>query len=245
MTIGFWQCKSKNIESISSNLYHTLLMKVTIITACFLTLFSYCLEAQEITAKTNHQDAALLFQFNGFGNLATGGLGAVETPRDASGASVVTINGVGGKYYTAENVAVRAALTFARESAAQPQSGGVAEFNETSSSIGVEGGVEVHLHNKRLSPYFGGLFGYSQGTFTRKQGNREVSAKRAGIGIAAILGAEFFLFEQVSLAAEYRAVYQRTSASNTLSNGTTVEAPTLTKVGFFSQGFLTLGLYLR
>jgi opacity protein-like surface antigen len=219
-------------------------MKRLILTVCLFFLFASRLPAQEITAKTKHQDAALLFQFNGFGNLATGGLGAVETPRDASGASTITINGVGGKYYTAENVAVRAALTFARETASQPQSGGVAEFSETLSSIGVEGGVEVHLHNKRLSPYFGGQFGYSWGAFTRKQGNSEASANRAGIGIAAILGAEFFLFEQVSLAAEYRAVYQRTSASNTLSNGTTIEAPTQTKVGFFSQGFLTLSLYL-
>lgn len=219
-------------------------MKLLLLAVCLFFLFVYRVEAQEITAKTKHQDAALLFQFNGFANLATGGLGAVETPRDASGASTITINGVGGKYYTAENVAVRAALTFVRESASQAQSGGVAEFDETQSSIGVEGGVEVHLHNKRLSPYFGGLFGYSRGTFTRKQGNNEALAKRSGIGIAAIFGAEFFLFEQVSLAAEYRAVYQRTSASNTLSNGTTIETPTQTKAGFFSQGFLTLGLYL-
>jgi len=219
-------------------------MKVILIACSIFLLSAYRVEAQELTAKTKHQDAALLFQFNGFGNLATGGLGAVETPRDASGASTITMNGVGAKYYTADNVAVRGAFTFARETLSQAQSGGVAEFDETLSSIGVEGGVEVHLHNKRLSPYFGGLFGYSLGTFTRKQGNNEASAKRSGIGIAAILGAEFFLFEQVSLAAEYRAVYQRTSASNTLSNGTTVEAPTQTKIGFFSQGFLTLGLYL-
>ncbi len=213
--------------------------------ACsILALSSLWARAQELTAKTKHQDAALLFQFNGFGNLATGGLGAVETPSDASGSSTITINGVGAKYYTADNVAVRCALTFARETVSQAQSGGTAEFDETQSSIGVEGGVEVHLHNKRLSPYFGGLFGYSHGTFTRKQGNNEASAKRSGIGIAAIIGAEFFLFEQVSLAAEYRAVYQRSSTSNTLSNGTTIEAPTRAKIGFFSQGFLTLGLYL-
>ncbi len=211
---------------------------------CLLLHVAFPVYAQEITAKTKHQDAALLFQFNGFGNLATGGLGAVETPRDASGASTITINGVGGKYYTAENVAVRAALTFARETASQVQSGSIAEFTETATSIGVEGGVEVHLHNKRLSPYFGGLVGYSSGLFVRKQGGSEASASRNGLGVAGILGAEFFLFEQISLAAEYRAVYQRTTASNTLSNGTRIDAPEQTKIGFFSQGFLTLGLYL-
>ncbi len=219
-------------------------MKILTLTASLLLLPTYAMRAQEITAKTKHQDAALLFQFNGFGNLATGGLGAVETPRDASGASTITINGVGGKYYTAENVAVRAALTFARETASQAQSGAIAEFTETATSIGIEGGVEVHLHNKRLSPYFGGLIGYSSGSFVRKQGGSEVSASRKGLGVAGILGAEFFLFEQVSLAAEYRAVYQRTTASNTLSNGTRIDAPEQTKIGFFSQGFLTLGLYL-
>ncbi len=218
-------------------------MKIPFLAVCLLLLLTYPMRAQEITAKTKHQDAALLFQFNGFGNLAAGGLGAVETPSDASGASTITINGVGGKYYTAENVAVRAAFTFVRETAAQAQSGSIAEFNENTTSIGIEGGLEVHLHNKRLSPYFGGLIGYSRGTFTRAQGGNEVSASRSGFGIAGILGAEFFLFEQVSLAAEYRAVYQRATASNTLSNGTRIDAPEQTKIGFFSQGFLTLGLY--
>lgn len=200
--------------------------------------------AQEITAKTKHQDAALLFQFNGFGNLATGGLGAVETPRDASGASTTTINGVGAKFFTADNIALRAAITLTNENASVPQSGNIAEFNETMRSLGFEGGVEVHLHNKRLTPYFGGLVGYSVGTFSRKQGANEASASRSGFAIAAIVGGEFFLFEQISLAAEYRAVYQRASSSNRLSNGATVDAPTETKVGIFSQGFLTLGLYL-
>ncbi|MCS6990090.1 MAG: porin family protein [Chloroherpetonaceae bacterium] len=202
-------------------------------------------DAQDITAKTKRDDAALLFQFSGFGNLATGGLGAVETPKDASGASVIVMNGVGGKFFMAENLALRAALTFARESASQPRSRNVAEFSETTTSVGIEIGAEAHLHNKRLSPYFGGLVGYGNGSFSRKQGGVEVSAKRSGFGIAAIAGAEFFLFEQVSLAAEYRAVFQRSSASNSLSSGTVVDAPAQTKIGFYSQGFLTLGLYLR
>ncbi len=219
-------------------------MKIPIAITCFFTLLVFRAHAQEITAKTKHQDAALLFQFNGFGNLATGGLGAVETPRDASGASTITVSGIGGKYFTAENVAVRAALTFARETASQAQSGSIAEFTEISTTIGVEGGAEVHLHNKRLSPYFGGLIGYSRGAFSRTQSGSQSSAMRNGFGIAGILGAEFFLFEQVSLAAEYRAVYQRTTVSNTLSNGTRIDAPEQTKIGFFSQGFLTLGLYL-
>lgn len=219
-------------------------MKLPIFTACLFFLLASHIQAQEITAKTKHQDTALLFQFNGFGNLATGGLGAVETPVDASGASTITINGIGGKYYTAENIAVRAVFTFVQESSSQAQSGGIAELDEALTGIGIEGGVEVHLHNKRLSPYFGGLFGYSRGSFTRNQNGSEASAKRTGIGVAGILGAEFFLFEQVSLAAEYRAVYQRTSSSNTLSNGTTIDGLTQSRVGFFSQGFLTLGLYL-
>ncbi|MFQ3598294.1 MAG: outer membrane beta-barrel protein [Chloroherpetonaceae bacterium] len=219
-------------------------MKILILNTCLFLLFAYRAHAQEITAKTKHQDAALLFQFNGFGNLTTGGLGAVETPTDASGASTTIINGIGVKYYTAENVAARATFTFARETASQAQSGSISEFTETSTGIGVEGGVEVHLHNKRLSPYFGGLIGYSKGSFSRTQGGNEVSASRSGFGIAGILGAEFFLFEQVSLAAEYRAVYQRATSFNTLSNGTRTDAPEETRIGFFSQGFLTLGLYL-
>ncbi len=216
----------------------------SVVIVCVLLYALSQVEAQEITAKTKYQDAALLFQFSGFGNLATGGLGAVETPRDASGASTITVSGIGGKYFTAENVAVRAALTFARETSSQAQSGSIAEFTETLTTIGVEGGAEVHLHNKRLSPYFGGLIGYSRGSFSRTQSGSESSAVRNGFGIAGILGAEFFLFEQVSFAAEYRAVYQRTTATSTLSNGTRIDAPEQTKIGFFSQGFLTLGLYL-
>lgn len=219
-------------------------MKIPILTACLFFLLASHIQAQEIIAKTKYQDAALLFQFNGFGNLAAGGLGAVETPTDASGANTTTINGIGGKYYAAENIAVRAAVTFARQTTSQAQSGSIAEFTETSTSIGVEGGVEVHLHNKRLSPYFGGLIGYSTGSFARMQGGNEVSASRAGFGVAAVLGAEFFIFEQISLAAEYRAVYQRVTSSNILSNGTRTDAPEETRIGLFSQGFLTLGLYL-
>lgn len=213
---------------------------------CFaLLLFALRVGAQEIVAKTKPDDAALLFQFSGFGAMATGGLGAVETPRDASGASVATISGVGGKFFAAERLALRLALTFAREQSSQAQSGNLAEFSETSTSLGVEIGAEAHLHDKRLSPYFGGLVGYSSGSFSRKQGGAEASARREGFGVAAIVGAEFFLFEQVSLAAEYRAVFQRSSASNALPNGATIDAPAQTKLGFCSQGFLTLGLYWR
>jgi opacity protein-like surface antigen len=200
--------------------------------------------SDSLRAKIKEGEMAMLFQFSGFGNLSAGGIGAVETPVDASNGTTVQITGVGFKYFTKEKLALRGSVTISRFQTSQAAIGSaVPESNDAQTALGVEAGFEYHLHDKRFSPYAGALAGYSQGSYSSTVSGNTSSATRSGYGVAAIAGGEFFLFEQVSLAAEYRLVYQ-TRSSTLTTNDQTSDGPRQTSIGVFSQGFLTLTLYL-
>jgi opacity protein-like surface antigen len=218
-------------------------MRAFIFSFLVVSSFGSSLAQDTIRAKTNEDDWALLFSFSGFGNLPAGGLGSVQTPNDASGGTTVQFSGIGAKVFTQKNVAVRAAVTASRiQSTLTGVGEGVSSTIDTKTALGIEAGAEYHFNNKRLSPYVGGLIGYSQGSSSSKTDELESSFKITGYGAAAIIGAEVFLIESLSIAAEYRLVYQ--SQSTTRRNGDqTTDGPKLVTIGIQSQGFLTLGFY--
>lgn len=195
---------------------------------------------------------ALLFQFSGFSNL---GAGEFE-------------GGIGGKYFFTRNMALRVDLQFANVSVTIPANPGAGQ-NGTDGEIsgtefGVGGAIEYHFGRGRVSPYFGGGLGISTASTTSKPAivgtgvQGEVSNRIGGesqigitagteISVGAIIGAEFFLFKELSLGAEYRVgALILSQADEEVKNNTvtvTTEGGSSTAIGIMSQGFITLAFY--
>lgn len=224
-----------------------------------ITLFTLFLIAS--TASVSAQDdvrpdyanrrAALLFTFSGLANIGAGNFEG----------------GIGGKYFLNPMMAVRAGLSFSTISETVPSQAANGKEGKTSATgFGLNGAIEYHLASTRVSPYIGGGFGLSttsteskdpvnanqdQVTIKNNLGGETISGTtyNAGTSISlyALLGAEFFIYRELSLAAEYRLGFISTSRSDqerTVGNVTDkTKGGSISQFGVESQGFITLAFY--
>ncbi len=209
-----------------------------------LALFISVLPAQEEAGYFASGSKAVLFQFDGF------------NPSSYNG-------GLGGKYFIADELAVRAGLIFASAKRTNPFQGtnGV-DGEQTANQFGIFAALEKHLSDSRISPYFGGGFRFVTTSTERKTAeadpaNQEtIKNSRGGelgyqggteIGLALLGGFEFFVVRNLSLAAEYQLFYSRTSLKdeeNTQGNVTvTFKQGSTRQFGLESSGILTLSFY--
>ena len=199
---------------------------------------------------------ALLFTFDGFSNLAAGNFEG----------------GFGGKYYLSPSTALRAGVqltTVSEDIPANPPEGSQGEDGELSASrFGVSGALEWHRNAGRVSPYLGLGLGFattSTESRTAEDGNppsepTEIKNDDDGLRIDGetffggsalsffgMAGVEFFLFKEVSLAAEYRFGFRRISRKDQeVTSGTfesTTEVGGSSGFGINSAGALTLAVY--
>ncbi|MEJ2544191.1 MAG: outer membrane beta-barrel protein [Calditrichaceae bacterium] len=146
---------------------------------------------------------ALIFEFDGLDNLSADSYNG----------------GLGGKIYFSSSLALRVGFNFDYESEtihanpADDENGVDGEYSE--STFGLLAAMEIHTRNKsRVSPYFGGGFGFTRYGSEYKEpdtyvpgGNSyravtEVSGSYS-FGIFGLAGAELFILKEVSLSAEY------------------------------------------
>jgi opacity protein-like surface antigen len=133
----------------------------------------------------------------------------------------------------------------------------------TSTTIGVNAALEYHLTNTRLTPYFGGGIGFSMTTNERKPAAtgpanaplyqdtyKNESGAGTSINFFALMGFEYFIVHQVSLAAEYRLGYSLLSPKDTEHSNSNPAFTTVTTKGTSSHslylnsvGVLTLAVY--
>jgi opacity protein-like surface antigen len=129
----------------------------------------------------------------------------------------------------------------------------------SSTTIGVEGALEVHLTTTRLSPYLGGGVGFSLNSNESKPvvppqaaPAYQTTTKSGGtsINFFVMMGAEYFIVDQISLAAEYRLGYSMFSPKDTEISSTNPAVTTVTTKGtsnhnlsLNSTGLLTLAVY--
>lgn len=215
------------------------------LTALFVLFF---LVANISTFAQRTGDKALLFQFSGLSFL-----GANEFD-----------GGIGGKMFLNNKMAIRGVVKFAMKSETDPWNG-VAAGNDgeiSASKIGLGAAFEYHLAHDKVCPYFGGGFEFTTSSTERKvkyangtQQNVIVNRTLGELGIEAgtqlgvfgMLGAEFFIFDNVSLGAEYRlglSSMARSDEENT-AGGVTVKTKLGSKSSFdvSSQGAFTLAIY--
>ena len=122
--------------------------------------------------------------------------------------------------------------------------------------------MEYHVTSTRLTPYFGGGIGFSTISNERKPAVVGPSApiyqftfkNEAGAGTSinffALMGFEYFIVNEVSLAAEYRLGYSLLSPSDLIVSSSDPASTSVTTKGTSSHslylnsaGFLTLAVY--
>ena len=185
-------------------------------------------------------------------NFTFGGLGAFGlTPTGPSG-------GVGMSYFLNSDAAVRVGLQVRSTSStvpANPPTGQTGTDGSRSAfTLGIAGDYLMYMNAGRVRPYWGGgvllslnsndakpavIGGGGQSEDKNDQANGPTGLT---FGISGIMGAEFFIYNELSLSAEYQLnlININSPADNVLSNGNTSttakQTSTTTILGFSSAG---------
>ena len=202
---------------------------------------------------TKSGQTALLFDLNGLAGLGAGNFEG----------------GFGGKYYIANHFALRLGLGFTyntqtdKNPATPPLPTNVlSESKRTTFSVTVAPGIQYNVVTS------GPVVGYIGGqvSFTTNSDNRDGNSNGLGagftnsasykvtgttFGVALFIGAEWFAWDNISLAAEYRLGFSTTSGKTEQgfpapTPGTSFDSPTVTNIGLGSASAanFTLAIYL-
>ena len=228
-------------------------MKKTLIVAAALVLLGSVAFGQEAAPNLTAGSRAILFSFDNFN------IGTFERNF-----------GIGGKYYISDNLAARGRLSFVRASETIPtnlpsdQTG--TEGEESAIFFAISPAIEWHIGSERVSPYLGGGLGFSYTTTEAKSVVLGAGPKATGtdfpvtirgvtyqggtgFDVFALVGAEFFLLEEVSLGAEYRLGFSSTFNSDQVVNSDqlvssiTIKQGSSNFIGFTTGAGLTLAIY--
>lgn len=210
---------------------------------------------QGVTPNLAKGTTALLFSFDGLSNLNAG---------DFDG-------GVGVKYYYKDGVALRLGLQFAKANRDLPANAPAGlqgtDGEQSATRLGLSAAAEWHRGTGRANAYLGAGLGFATTSTERKSPvigttsqavikNNETGETIPGAGtfvggtnlnLFALLGAEFFVFKEVSLAAEYRLGFAKLSrADEEVTSGnqtTTTKVGDSSGLGITNSGVLTLAFY--
>ena len=197
--------------------------------------------------KTKSGDKALMFTINGLGNFGVGSapvVGELYSLDHNGSPDRHGLYGFGGKWYISDNTAFRGAVNFSWEKTETKSPQGTSENSET--FIGFAPGLEWHFGTAGpVTGYFGGMaeFGWRKDNLKPAVTN-PVESNGSGtlFGVAAIMGAEYFPWDMVSLGAEYNLGFT-TNSTKVEAGGTSTDGPTVTNIGIGSWA-VTLSVYL-
>jgi len=229
-----------------------------ILTAAWVVVFSLTgsVAYGQVTPTLTAGTKAMLFTFDGLSFLAADNFEG----------------GAGFKYFLSGQSALRFGLQFTKASGTEaanpvaPDTG--VDGSEDGTTLGLSLALERHLTATRVSPYFGIGAGYSttsteakstevgnppaaQSTVKNLDGGHTISGTFFQGGslfeIFGIGGFEFFLTNEVSLAAEYRLAFGRFSQKDEeITIGTTTTTTQFgnsSLIGIDSSGLFTLAIY--
>jgi hypothetical protein len=188
-----------------------------------------------------------------------------------SGLSFLNANafngGIGGKYFLMENLALRGGLQFMSVSKSIPANPPVGvtgtDGSQSAFQLGINAAAEYHLSKARVSPYVGGGLLFSTTSTNNKTpvtgAAASVETKNArngenidgttylgglSFGVSGLGGVEFFITNEISLAAEYQLGYTLLSRySEKVVNGLETKVGSKNTIGITSTGALTLAVY--
>jgi hypothetical protein len=190
-------------------------------------------------------DFALLFDLGGLANLALNGFSAGDT-------SVVGA-GFGAKYFVANDIALRLALSLETRGATTPVGSDSLGLNNELNVFRFAITPSVVFNVMKTGPvagYVGGQVSYAMASSDNNpadQSQPDVESSSSSFTVGAIIGAEWFPWESVSLSGEYVLGFGRSTSeeTRTVPNETAqrFELPTETSFGLRSRGVLTAAIY--
>jgi hypothetical protein len=194
-------------------------------------MVSFTRAADVIAPKTAKGNRALLFSFNGLGGILLSGLSTVFGSTDETeelvgtkghpnlNSTILYSPGVGGLYYFRNYTALRFGVGFGNIKSNADKDGDVSESN---SMMAVSAGLQHHLANvTAVSIYTGGELYYGSLSSTAKntKAKTENTTSYSGIGIAGLVGAQFYPWKNVSFDFEYKLGYASFSATGETKAG--------------------------
>lgn len=221
-------------------------MKKLTVVVLAVTLASGLAFSQELQPVAKQGAKSLNFTFGGFGTFGFGAAG---------------INGgISVSYFLKDNAAVRVGLQALYSSTSIPWNGAAAGSDGSSSLFGVGIGADYLMYmnalTPRVKPYFGAGVGFAlqssdykpatanpvpTGTLTERKGG--TTGDGTTFGVVGIVGAEFFLYPEISISAEYQLnVFSLTSNADLVNSYqgaasvTTKQGSTTSILGFGSAG---------
>jgi hypothetical protein len=235
------------------------LKKISLIILAAL-LVSGSLSAQDVRPVLKSGAKSLNFTFGGFGAFGLGGAGV-------SG-------GLGMSFFTSSDAAFRVGLQAALNSTKTPWNdnttngsapGSDGSSSSTSLGLGVDYLMYMNAMTPRVKPFWGlgvaitSISSDVKPAYPNSAGNGTIVETKNGdandgltLGAAGILGAEFFLYSELSLSAEYRLnLFSLTSRSDrvvstkssTGSSDVTTKQGSATQILGFGAGSATLHIY--
>ena len=203
--------------------------------------------SQDVMPAAKAGAKSLNFTFAGLGGFGIG----------ASGPLKGNFAGFGASYFLSNDAAVRGALQVGLASTSTPSnapSGQSGTDGSTSAfTFGLAADYLMYMNAGRVRPYMGAGINFSTSTSDVKNpvvGNVAQDEIKGGtpttFGLAGIMGAEFFVYSEISLSAEYQLnLISLTSVSDlTHSNpSSTVKQPSMTNILGFGAAGATLHIY--
>ena len=176
----------------------------------FILILVFLLYSFSLVQAQNHyfkkQSKALLFEFSGLDNLGANSFNG----------------GFGGKYFINNRMAIRGSLQFMTIDETIPFQGTGVNGKTEADRFGISAAIEVHFDTSRVNPYFGGGLGLAFTSTESKTAESnpadQITIKNDSNGefgyyggtefvLFGMIGVEIFIFDQLSLAAEYRLGY--------------------------------------
>ncbi len=223
-------------------------MKKTISVFIAVMLFSGVMFAQDVQPAVKAGSKSLNFTFGGLG---------------AFGLNATGVNGgLGASYFLSSDAAVRLGLQIRSVSSTIPANPGTGQTgtdgSQSTFTLGIGADYLMYMMGatSRVRPYMGAGFAFSMISDTRKnaviapavQGELKGTGAGINLGLMGIAGAEFFLYPELSLSAEYTLnLFNMNSPSDLVSTSgstsvTTKQTSSTTILGFGAAG-ATLHIY--
>jgi hypothetical protein len=206
-------------------------------------------------ALTSKGDKALLFQFSGLSNLGATAYGSATKNIPIQDYTYnFTMYGLGMKYYFADDFAGTGALLFGMNSTTTKAAvAGDADTKDSKMGFGLDLGLKSNMMKSGPFVAFigGGInFVFFSGTYEPQAYDPTKNDKYEGsaidFGLNGLVGFEYFIYDRISLGAEYRLGFTTSSGSidYTPAGGTTTkhDLPSEINIGFSTVSF-TLAAY--
>src|ERR1051326_1097180 len=176
------------------------------------------------TPNESQGSKALSFVINGLGNFGI------------TSASANSFAGFGGKYYISNDMELRGVLGFNMNTVQHKDGAGVDNGKDATTTFGIAPAILWHMSAAgAVSPYWGfqGEFATSKLTHTPQPTGTESSGTGTEIGLAGVLGAEWYAWDGISFNAEYQLGFNNETTKSD-AGGTSVDGPSVTNFGISS-----------